>query len=215
MAVLIIDIVLSNSEGAMYYSLFSKCLLLVILLGGFMPRSRNMHPVVRTCTLLGMVSFVMGEVFVMIDNDLNTIVTGFLLLMVAKLCYSCAFVYTIRIDIDRLLPYLVFVTLYSLVVIYFLYDLPEHVPAYLFLVTTLFMLKLAYLRFEKVSKVSFARVFAGASMVLVAETILVFDRSFSSFSWSGILIVLLFGMSQYLMVSGVLQQPEPTPSVLG
>lgn len=213
-SVVFIDVVLSNSGGTIYYSLLSKVLLLILLLAYIVPQSRNRITFERTCTIMGMVSFSLGTVFVMLNNDLNTIVTGFLLLMTAKLCYSCAFVYTIHIDIDRLLPFLVFVTLYSLVVIYFLYDLPEHIPAYLFLVMALIMLMLAYLRYERVCRTSFAEVFSGAAMVLVAETILVFDRSFGSFSWSGILVVLLFGLSQFLIAQGILLKNNTASAAL-
>lgn len=214
MVVVFIDIVLSNSEGTVLYSLLSKLVLLALLLRYFVPQSKGLHSVERACAIMGMVSFSLGAILIMVNNDLNVIVTGFLLLMIAKLCYSCAFVYTISIDIDRLLPYLVFVTLYSLVVIYFLYDLPEHVPAYLFLVTALILLKLAYLRYERVDRVSFTNAFSGAAMMLVAETILVFDRSFGASSLSGMLIVLLFWMSQYLMVSGLLTEGKTAPAAL-
>lgn len=214
MVVVFIDIVLSNSEGTVLYSLLSKLALLALLLRYFVPQSSGLHPVERACAIMGMVCFSLGAMLIMVNNDLNVIVAGFLLLMTAKLCYSCAFVYTIRIDIDRLLPYLVFVTLYSLVVIYFLYDLPEHVPAYLFLVTALIMLKLAYLRYERVDRGSFTNAFSGAAMLLVAETILVFDRSFGASSLSGMLIVLLFWMSQYLMAGGLLIEGKTAPAAL-
>lgn len=213
-AVVLIDVLLSNTEGFLEYSLLPKALSMILLLRYFIPQSLELHPVERSCVIMAVVSFGLGSMLLMVTNDLDAIVAGFLLLMTAKLSYSCAFVYTIKIDIDRLLPYLVFVTLYSLVVIYFLYDLPEHVPAYLFLVMALIMLNLAYLRYERVGRISFTGAFTGAAMILIAETILVFDRSFGTSSWSGMFIVLLFGVSQYLIVSGLLLERKMNPATL-
>lgn len=210
LVILFFDIILSNIEGLIYYSLLTKFLLLGILLIYFLFNSRDLNPLERGFVMLGIVCFSVGEGFMMVTNDLNIIVAGFLLLLAAKLLYSCAFVYKVKIDIDRLLPYLVFVTLYSLTIIYFLYEVPEHIPAYIFLVITLVMLKLAYLRYEKVDWTSFILVLAGSGLILVSETILVFDRSFNASRMSGILIVLLYGMSQYLMVNGMLLEPRPS-----
>ncbi|WP_224490994.1 lysoplasmalogenase family protein [Robertkochia flava] len=205
--ILFFDIILSNMEGLLYFSLVTKILLLGVLLNYFMLRSRGQNAAERVFVILAIVSFSLGELFMMITNNLNIIVAGFLLLLAAKLLYSCAFVFKVKLDIDRLLPYLVFVTLYSLTIIYFLYEVPEHVPAYIFLVITLIMLKLAYLRYERVDWNSFITVLAGAGLILASETILVFDRSFSTSQLSGVMIVLLYGLSQYLMVQGLILEP--------
>lgn len=200
-------------EGMLYFSLVTKMLLLGLLLNFFWFHSSSLKAVERVFVVLAIITFSLGELFMMITNDLNVIVSGFLLLLAAKLLYSCAFVFRVNLDIDRILPYLVFVTLYSLTIIYFLYEVPEHVPAYIFLVITLIMLNFAYLRYENVGSGSFILVLAGAALVLVSETILVFDRSFSTSRLSGIMIVLLYGMSQYLMVHGMVLEPERAEAV--
>lgn len=207
-AVLFFDIILSNIEGMLYYSLIPKFVLLVILVIFFLCNSQLLGRFERGFVLLALVSFSIGEVLMMLTNNIDIIGAGFLFLLAAKLLYSCAFVYRVNIDIDRLLPYLVFVMLYSLTVIYFLYDVPEHIPAYIFLVITLIMLKLAYMRFEKVGWNSFLLVLAGAALVLTSETILVFDRPFNSAQLNGFLIVLFYGLSQFLFVSGLVLQPQ-------
>ena len=213
MLVLFFDILLSNMEGMMYYSLITKVILLLSLLAFFSVNSTSMRRLERNFVFLAIISFSLGEVFMMLTNDLNVIVAGFLLLLAAKLFYSCAFVYKVTLDVDRLLPYLVFVTLYSLTIIYFLYEVPEHIPAYIFLVITLIMVKLAYLRYEKAGFTSFMMVLSGAALVLASETILVFDRSFNSSQLNGFMVIFLYGLSQYFMVNGMVLKSEAAKGV--
>ncbi|WP_162558698.1 lysoplasmalogenase family protein [Robertkochia solimangrovi] len=205
-AMLIIDIVLNNIAGMELYGYTSKLVLLVFLLTFFLLNSGNLNRFERGFITLALIAFLAGEYFIMAGSTIDIFTIGCILIVFSKLLYCCAFIYRVDYDIDRILPYLVFTTLYSLTVIYFLYDLPGHLPAFLFLVFALIVVKFAYLRFDRVDPRSFWLVMSGAILFLVSETVFVFHSEMRPFSSSSIFVLSGYGLAQYLIILGMLEQ---------
>ncbi|WP_224483287.1 lysoplasmalogenase family protein [Robertkochia aurantiaca] len=205
---LCLDIALTAYPSSFFYGYVTKLLLLSVLLIFFLSRDHALQPLEKGLLILGLLSFFAGEILVVYDVNWSLLVYGLLFIIVAKLAYSLAFLNRAAFDIDHMLPFLVFALLYSMAVLYFLYDLPGevHLSAYLYLVLALLMLNSAFLRQDRVNSLSFWLIFSGAVLFLVSETILVFRPQMLPLSFGGVLTLFLYGLSQYCFTLGLIKQ---------
>jgi uncharacterized membrane protein YhhN len=132
------------------------------------------------------------------------------------LLYSLYFYKQARYDIDRLIPFLAASLLISLSMIYLIFDNLDNllVPIILYMAIVLNFLKLAYLRYKNVNTLSYRLVFLGVILFTAAQILIALNRFHQALLYKDIAIMFLYGISQILIIFGILtfkDQEESKP----
>ena len=143
------------------------------------------------------------------NND-NLFIVGLVCFLLAHIMYLTVFFLTPGKNsiLNNRFYLLIPVLIYGIVLLSCLYaDLAGmRLPVILYTIVILFMLAGALNRIEKVKKVSFYLVLAGAIMFVISDSVIAFNKFVHQFDSSGIVIMSTYVIAQYLIVAGYIIQ---------
>jgi uncharacterized membrane protein YhhN len=210
LCVLFLDLIFVNIDHLYKYRYATKLCIVVALTIHFFYNSSNLLKKERILIFLALLFSLIADA-VLITENLTSLIIGMSLFIVAKICYIIVYSFKAQFDIDRLLPFLAVTLLYSLFIMYFLYEGISEliVPVVIYSLISLIMTKMAYLRYKVVNNKSYYFVLIGAIFFMISETIMAFYSFYIPLPYSYTLIILTYAISQFLSVRGILLQNIP------
>ena len=146
------------------------------------------------------------------NND-NLFIAGLACFLLAHIMYLTVFLVTPGKNsiLNNRIYLLIPVLIYGIVLLSCLYaDLAGmRLPVILYTIVILSMLAGALNRIEKVKKVSFYLVLAGAILFVISDSVIAFNKFVHQFDSSGIVIMSTYVIAQYLIVAGYIIQFKP------
>jgi len=143
------------------------------------------------------------------NND-NLFIVGLACFLFAHIMYLTVFFLTPGKNsiLNNRIYLLIPVLIYGIVLLSCLYaDLAGmRLPVILYTIVILSMLAGALNRIEKVKKVSFYLVLAGAILFVISDSVIAFNKFVHQFDSSGIVIMSTYVIAQYLIVAGYIIQ---------
>ena len=143
------------------------------------------------------------------NND-NLFIVGLTCFLFAHIMYLTVFFLTPGKNsiLNNRIYLLIPVLIYGIVLLSCLYaDLAGmRLPVILYTIVILSMLAGALNRIEKVKKVSFYLVLAGAILFVISDSVIAFNKFVHQFDSSGIVIMSTYVIAQYLIVAGYIIQ---------
>ena len=190
------------------YRIVSKVMIVASLIGLYIGKAVRQNELF----LLGLIFALLGDAFLLFTTD-DFFMIGLGCFLVMQLCYSRIFYRKRRIPRSR--DKAVVAGLVLLPVIFLsltwntLADLQWPVAVYSAAITT--MLILAYLRHAALG--GYRLVLVGSILFVVSDILLAVDKFVAALPIGGILVMLLYAAAQYLIVTGILADDEPTKAV--
>jgi len=143
------------------------------------------------------------------NND-NLFIVGLVCFLLAHIMYLIVFFLTPGKNsiLNNRFYLLIPVLIYGVILVSCLYaDLAGmRLPVILYTIVILSMLAGALNRIEKVKKVSFYLVLAGAILFVISDSVIAFNKFVHQFDSSGIVIMSTYVIAQYLIVAGYIIQ---------
>lgn len=143
------------------------------------------------------------------NND-NLFIAGLVCFLLAHIMYLTVFFLTPGKNsiLNNRFYLLIPVLIYGIVLVSCLYaDLAGmRLPVIMYTIVILSMLAGALNRIEKVKKVSFYLVLAGAILFVISDSVIAFNKFVHQFDSSGIVIMSTYVIAQYLIVAGYIIQ---------
>ncbi len=204
---LLIDLVFTNIDHLYKYRYATKIWVVITLTIHFYYNSSSLLRKERILIFLALFFSLIADIVLITDN-LFFLVVGMSMFILVKICYSIVYFFKAQFDIDRLLPFLTICLLYSLFVIYFLYDAigELYIPVYTYIFISLVMTKMAYLRYKRVNSKSYYLVLLGAIVFIISETIMAFYNFYKPLPFTFTLVMTTYALSQYLSIRGIILQ---------
>lgn len=208
MLLLIAELICGSFEGLASWHYFTKPSLLSALIVYFYYNSKALNSKIRIMTLLALIFSLMGDVFLMfVSKSPHYFMFGLISFFMAHVFYIVIFwrQRNLKINAAGLITILV---LYAIGLFYLLKDGLGNllIPVISYIIIILGMALTAFLRQEKVSKISFILVFLGAILFIISDSILALNKFYMPLKLSSISIMLTYGLAQYFIVMGLLKQ---------
>lgn len=168
--------------------------------------------------LIALFFFFIGDLFLIFDDFAIFFSLGMFSFVLGKLFYAFRFSNQNDFKLIRLLPILIFCFIYIFVILNIVYDNLDSyffsVLIYLFM--AMIVLQFAHLRKSEVDYKSYLIVGLGILFSILADSIAVL----SAFYYSGIFcekitVILFYGISQYLIVTGLVNEKVKTENSFG
>lgn len=182
--------------------------LLMISLGIYFINSTLLRDVRQSQFILAAIIFsLLGDVFLMFEGYF---IQGLASFLMAHIFYILAF----RTEADRffskkeLLVPTLGVLIYGMILLYIVLpnvDSALKLPITVYALTILTMLLMVLYRHKMVPDESFRWVIGGALLFVISDSMIAISKFVSSFPLSGVLIMLTYGIGQYLIVEGYLK----------
>jgi len=197
-------------QGLVY---LCKPLLMIVLSLWFFHSSRRVGDRFTLLVQAGLFFSLLGDVALMFQHlDEFNFLIGLAAFMMAQICYAMAFAQN-AIDVGEAKGLLVSLVLAVCVVAYgffFAYDLLPYLDDGLLLPVVAYAIAItvmgcaAAFRFGRTFPRSFWMVLVGAALFIASDSLLARNRFVHPFEWADVLVMLTYGMAQYLIVAGCL-----------
>ncbi len=204
--ILFTDIVFHNIDGFNEYRYVSKLLIPISLMVFFYYNSYNFIIKERLLIIIALLFSSFGDFILISDPGTLLFSIGISMYMISKIVYSLVFSFRAKFDIDRLLPFLTITLLYCLVIIYFVYSGKGIPILFMYILVSLIMLKVAYLRFKVVIRKSYLLVLLGCVFFIISESIIGLDKFYAPILYESIFGMLFYGLAQFLIINGLIFQ---------
>ena len=177
----------------------------------------NINPLTDRLHLFMIAGFLFswaGDVVLEISkNNNNLFIVGLVCFLLAHIMYLTVFFLTPGKNsiLNNRIYLLIPVLIYGVILVSFLYaDLAGmRLPVILYTIVILSMLAGALNRIEKVKKVSFYLILAGAILFVISDSVIAYNKFVHQFDTSGIVIMSTYVIAQYLIVAGYIIQFKP------
>jgi uncharacterized membrane protein YhhN len=191
--------------------LISKALIIPVLLIIF---SANLNPfknLLHGFMFIGLCFSWAGDVVLEFSkNNGNMFIAGLVFFLLAHIMYITVFIITPGKNsiIGHRIYLLIPVIIYGVILVSYLYPgLAEmKMPVILYAIVLLSMLSGAINRVEKVNKLSYFMVLAGAILFVISDSSIAVNKFSHQFESSGILTMSTYIVAQYLIVTGYIYQ---------
>ena len=203
---LILDIIFNNINDLYFYRLITKPIVTISLLLYYYFNSKKKHKKERISIILALLSLLIGDLFILEHISFYNFWIGLCCFLLANLFYASVFYRSAHFNIDRSIPFVAVVSLICLTLLYFIYnDLDSFfIPATIYMLVTLNMSQAAFLRNKVVNDKSYYAVFLGSVFFLISQSAVAIIKFYSHYPFEKIIVMLFYGLSQYLMIYGIL-----------
>jgi len=209
MTVLVLEVIFLSSPDWISFRVFSKPLLMTLLLLYFLLHRRATK--IRLLISLALLFSLLGDILLLFTGQSeNYFISGLLAFLLAHIFYTIQFSWERNKDLNILKP-LVPLLIFGGLFFYFLKDNLGNMllPVSVYMTVILMMAFFAFLRKGKAPYKSFELVFTGAILFLISDATLAIDKFHSPVPFSGILIMATYGLAQLCIVLGVLKGVKP------
>lgn len=201
-----LDIYFNNAKEFYELRFITKPLIIISLSIFFLINSKKLVLKNRLTIFFALLFLCVGDVILLEDSPFYSFLTGLCLFLASLILYSLYLYRETTYDIDRLLPFLAISLLISLLLIYLMYDGLDYmlIPVMIYLSIVLNLMKIAYLRFKNVNRLSYILVFGGTICFTIAQVIIGLHSFYQAIPNKDIFIMLFYGISQLMIVLGIL-----------
>lgn len=208
MFLLIAELICGSVESLSTWHYITKPSLLTALIIYFYYNSKEHPSKTRIMTLLALVFSLMGDVFLMfVHQSPNFFMFGLVSFFLAHVFYIVIFWRRRNTKINSA-GLITILMVYAIGLFYLLRNSLGDllIPVIFYIIIILTMVITAFLRQEKVSKISFILVFLGAILFVISDSILALNKFYMPLRFSSISIMLTYALAQYFIVMGLLKQ---------
>lgn len=207
---LTLDIIFNNVDGLYNFRLITKPIVTISLLLFYLLNSKHKTQKERISIVFSLISLLLGDLFLMVNLPFYNFWAGSGFFLLANVFYASAFYRSAHFDIDRSIPFIAIVSLVCLTLLYFIYDKLDSFffPATLYMLITLNMSQAAFLRNRVVNNKSYYAIFLGSIFFLASQASVAIIKFYGNFPYEKIIVMLLYGLSQYLIIYGILVEKK-------
>lgn len=204
--VLLIDITVKIFLEEFPYRYISKPIVLFLLIGLYLINNKESHKNKFLFVLLGLVSFLIGDLFIINHTTKVFFITSMLLFSVGKLFYCLKFTNTIDFNMSRLTPFLAVCFLLVVVIFRLIYENLGHylIPFIIYFFVSLVLALFSFLRKDATNIESYRMVFLGILFFLISEVVMVLKTFYHEIIFQDFLIMFTYGFAQYFIINGLL-----------
>ncbi len=209
---LVLDIVVKNVSGEILYRVITKTSLIVLLLIFYLINNREVLKKKRYVIIIALLFFICGDLFFIFHENALYFGLGILFFILGKIAYALRFTNNQDFKFRELIPSLLVLFAYMTIIMFFIQDnLGDYfIPVLIYLFTSLIVSQFAYLRRNVVLRKSFWMVLTGVFFSIVSDSISVLQAFYDKdFGYHQITIMLFYGISQYLIVVGIVLEHNP------
>jgi len=203
---LILDIIIKNSGDDILYRILTKSGLTLLLLGFYLINNKEILKKNLYVVVLALVFFICGDLFFIFYENPVYFSLGLLCFILGKIAYALRFTNNQDFTFKQLLPPLFVLFSYmTFIMVLIQANLKGYfIPVLVYLFTSLIVCQFAYLRINTVSKKSFFFVLIGVFFSILSDSVSVLQAFYDeNFGYHEITIMLFYGISQYLIISGI------------
>ncbi|GAA4235562.1 hypothetical protein GCM10022291_17800 [Postechiella marina] len=185
---------------------FTKLPITVLLILYYLYNNSELLRLKRVFMLIALSLFLLGDFFFIKEEQVMFFSLAMACFILAKVFYILNFSNKRDFKLGKLLPLLSLSLVYGYLVMYFI--LPNlntfYIPVLIYCFVELMVLIFAFLRQGNVDRKSFIFVFVGVIIAFFSDAITAIDTFNSpNFFYENSALMLLYGLSQYLIVIGV------------
>ncbi len=208
LSILSVDIALNNTPYLFDYRYITKPFVIFSLIVYFSFNSLALSNRVRAYVFAALVFLFIGDFFILQDTEMLFLALGMISFICAKIMYALAFSYRKRHTFKRAIPYLIFAFAYCTILLYFIINSIGKLwlPVTAYMLATLYMIKMAYLRHRKVNNLSFYLVMIGCALFLMGETVSAINRYYTPLAHKNVTIMLCYALGQLFIIKGVISE---------
>ena len=217
-SILIIDIVVKFNLEKIPFRFFTKPLIIVFLLLFYWVNNKGGFTKKHFFMIIALFFFLMGDMFLLFKDVATLFSLGMLSFVLGKLFYAFRFSNQNDFKLTRLFPILSFCFIYIFIILSVIYDnLGSYFfPVLIYLFIAMLVLQFAYLRKSEVNYKSYLIVGIGILFSILSDSIAVLSRFYyNGFFYEKITVILFYGISQYLIVVGIIAEKPNTEDKFG
>ena len=208
-SILIIDIIVKLGLDTIPFRFITKPLIVISLVLFYWINAKENSKKKFVFMILALFFFLLGDIFLIFKDVSFLFSLGMLGFILGKLFYTFRFSNQNDFKLVRLLPIVVFCFVYIFVVLNIIYDnLGKYFfPVLIYLFVAMLTLQFAYLRKSGVDTKSYLTVGIGILFSVMADSIAVLAQFYhNNFFYDYITVILFYGISQYLIVMGIIEE---------
>jgi len=206
---LILDVVVKNLSDEVIQRLLTKMSLIALLLVFYLINNKEILRKNKYALVMALIFFMSGDLFFIFDKNPICFSLGILFFILGKLAYALRFTNNQDFSFKQLLPPLFILFSYmTFLMVLIQASLGDYfIPVLVYLFTSLIVCQFAYLRINTVSKKSFFLVLIGVFFSILSDSVSVLQAFYDeNFGYHEITIMLFYGISQYLIIMGIVSE---------
>ncbi len=205
--IVLFELVTGHTETLQMAHYIAKPAIVMSLLFLFVKTSNLLNKSIRILTIMALVFSLFGDILLMfVAQSQHFFTAGLVTFLLAHIMYILVFLKH-RKKAHSVVGFLVLLLIYALGLFYLLKDgLGEMlIPVIVYMIVILGMATTAFLRKNKVSRLSHNLVFVGAICFMVSDSILALNKFYQPIPFSNVSIMVTYALAQYLIVLGILK----------
>jgi len=207
-----LDIYVKLNLPEVPYRLLTKPLVMLSIIAFYLVNNNEKSRKKFKFMLLALIAYLLGDLFLVFYNYTVLYIIGLILFIVGKLFYASRFSNQNDFNLTKLVPFLIACFLYMIFIMFFVLNNLKSffVPTMLYLFASMIVALFAILRKGNVSKRSFNFVLIGIFFAVLCDSISIFQSFYNeNIPYHKITIMLTYGISQYFIVRGVVEETNP------
>ncbi len=209
--ILITDILVKLFLETFPYRYVSKPLIMISLIGFYVTNQKEDTKGGYNLMVIALFCFLIGDIF-LIAYEINAFyIIGVVLFIVGKLFYVFRFSNQKDFKLLRLIPFFMICFVYMVGLMHFVMgNLGSFlIPILIYIFVSLMVVLFAFLRKNEVDVKSYVLVLTGVVVAIISDSITVLQSFYNpNFPYHKILIMLIYGISQYLIVIGIVEEKK-------
>ncbi len=206
--ILILELIFENTTNFTSFHYFTKPLLVGSLIVFFLIQNPLDNVKTKQLILTALVFSLLGDISLMF-TEINSLffIGGLLAFLTAHIFYIIVFLKK-RNSSKNIITVVLFLSIYAIILFYFLKDGLEKllIPVIVYMIAILTMGVTAFLRQERVSKISFILVFIGALLFILSDSLLAINKFYNPIPYSRIGIMTTYAIAQFFIILGLKKQ---------
>lgn len=206
--ILLIDVCVKILLPPFPYRYISKPMIIILLLVFYVYNHNEAGRKKFKYVIIGLCSFLIGDILLITHSNMYLFIGGMMLFMIGKIFYSLKFSHTTDFNLMRLVPFLLVIFAFMATLFSFIYDnLDEFfIPVLFYFFVSLLTLQVAFLRKEAVNFLSYMLVLFGLELLVIGECVLALKMFYQDIPYQDVLTILLYGVSQYFIILGIIKE---------
>jgi len=210
LAIVLLELFSSNIKSLLPIHVIAKPLILLSLIFFFINQGKHLSSKTKVITLLALLFSLAGDVLLMFtDISASFFLSGLVAFLLAHIMYIMVFLDK-KNSKKIALIFITVLLIYAIGIFYLLKDgLGDMlIPVIVYMLVILTMILTSTMRKGNVSNKSYNLVFIGAIFFVISDSFLAINKFYQPVPLSKIIIMSTYSLAQYLIVLGLLKQPD-------
>lgn len=204
---LLVDVYIKTHLENVPYRYISKFAVIISLLFYYNINKKHNSFKYQAITI-GLCFFLLGDLVIINYFETVFFVIAMISFVIGKIMYCIKFSNNRDFNLIRLLPFSFFSFLLMVLILMLVINKLGNffIPVLLYFFVSLLMFLFAYLRKNDVNKMSYYLVFLGMFSFLISEIVMVLKTFYIHIPYNQTVIMLSYGVAQYLIVLGIINE---------